>query len=109
MLRLGSGKEAVMTIIYGQDTFFLAPGHTFHLLTVFNSNDFNAGGDYLGPIVASGFALTPNQLMSTSTVGVEMKLHTSDLTTNVVYHYSVHNDSPAPVSFAVNWFADSDG
>jgi hypothetical protein len=68
-----------MTIEYGHDVFSLAPGESIFLDTIFNSSDFNAGGDYLGPMVVAGIALTPNQILTPSTVGLEFKAQTSEL------------------------------
>ena len=43
-----------MTIGYGHDVFSLAPSKSIFLDTTFNSSDFNAGGDYLVPMVVAG-------------------------------------------------------
>ena len=96
-----------MTIEYGKDVFSSVPGQSIDLSTIFNSSDFNAGGDYLGPVVVAGIALNnPNQTLTPSTVGVEFKAQTSDLTTNCVYHYSIRNDGSDNVSFVIHFFND---
>jgi hypothetical protein len=94
-----------MAIEYGADVFSLAPGQSIGLFTVFNSSDFNAGGDYLGPMVIAAAAVSsPNQTLTPSTVGVEWKAQSSDLTTNCVYHYSVRNDGSDNASFTLHFF-----
>jgi hypothetical protein len=93
-----------MTISYGHDVFSLAPGESIFVDTVFNSSDFNAGGDYHGPLVVAGIAMTPNQILTPSTVGLEFKAQTSEFTTNCVYHYSIRNDSSDRVSFVIHKF-----
>ena len=91
-----------MSIEYGHDVFSLPAGQTLFLETIFNSNDYNAGGDYMGPLVVAGIAQSPNQILTPSTVGVEFKAQTSEFTTNCVYHYSIRNDSSDNVSFVVH-------
>ncbi len=92
-----------MTISYGSDTFVLAPGESIGLVTIFNSSDFNAGGDYNGPLVVAGIADSLNDLLTPSTVGVEFKSR-GDLTSPCVYNYSIRNDSPDRVSFRLHFF-----
>jgi hypothetical protein len=96
-----------MAIDYGNDVFSLLPGQSIGLSTVFNSSDFNAGGDYQGPMVVAAAALfSPNQTLTPSTVGVEWKGQTSDYTTNCVYHYSIRNDGTQALAFKVHFFHD---
>lgn len=95
-------------IIYGTDVFTLSPGHpSISLSTIFNSSDFNAGGDYLGPMVPAPASIhNPNQTVTPSTVGMEWKGHPADLTTNVVYHYSMTYHGRETVSFVVDCFVN---
>jgi len=96
-----------MTIEYGHDIFTLMPGQSIGLSTIFNSSDFNAGGDYMGPLVVAPAAVnSPNQTLTPSTVGVEWKAQSSDLTTNCVYHYSVRDDGSLSASFVLHFFND---
>jgi hypothetical protein len=95
-------------LIYGSDVFTLSPTNpSISLSTIFNSSDFNAGGDFLGPMVpAAASTDSPNQTVTPSTVGVEWKGHSSDLTTNCVYHYSMRYGGPESVSFSLIFFVN---
>jgi len=103
-----------MTLSYGQDVFSLNPGQSISLRTVFNSSNFDAGGDFMGPMVVIPVQVwtfqageTPNSIMTPSTVGVEFTgKHTSQFTTNCIYHYDIRNDSPNAVSFKIVFFYD---
>ena len=94
-----------MTINYGNDVFSLMPGESMNLSTVFNSSDFNAGGNYQGPMVVAAAVLNaPNQTFTPSTVGVEWKGQSGEFTTNCVYHYSIRNDGSQGASFVLHFF-----
>jgi hypothetical protein len=95
-----------MPIDYGHDVFSLKPGHTISISTVFNSSDFNAGGDYEGPMVVAAAVFKPNQTFTPSTVGVEWKAQSSEFSTNCVYHYSIRNDGSESASFVLHFFHD---
>jgi hypothetical protein len=94
-----------MAIDYGHDIFTLASGDSIGLQTIFNSSDYNAGGGYYGPIVvAAADVNSPNQTLTPSTVGIQWKAPSSDLTTNCVYQYSIRNDGSFPASFTLHFF-----
>lgn len=96
-----------MTIEYGNDIFTLMPGESIGLSTIFHSSDFNAGGEYLGPLVVAPAAVnSPNQTLTPSTVGLEWKAQSGEFTTNVVYHYSVQNNGSLAASFVLHFFND---
>ena len=94
-----------MALDYSSDVFTITPGESFSLSTVFNSSDFNAGGDFQGPMaVCAATTGNPNQTVTPSTVGVEWKNQSGDLTTNCVYHYSLRNDGSETVSASPIFF-----
>jgi len=96
-----------MTLSYSSDVFTVSPGNSVGISTVFNSSDFNAGGDFQGPMaVCAASTGNPNQTITPSTVGVEWKNQSSDLTTNCVYHYSLTNDGSENVSMSPIFFYD---
>jgi hypothetical protein len=95
-------------VIYSTDFFMTTPiNPSISISTVFNSGDVRAGGDWLGPMVPAAGTVFENQTVVPSTVGVEWKAPTGELTSNCVYHYSMRYDSPAPCIFSpiffVNW------
>ncbi|MGX9135763.1 hypothetical protein ACWV26_15585 [Rummeliibacillus sp. JY-2-4R] len=94
-----------MTISYGQDVFTVAPGTAVALGTVFNNDDFDAGGDYYGPMVVAGIPTTPNISLTPSTVGVQFK-SIGNLTSPCEYDYSIQNNNSISVSFKVHFFYD---
>jgi hypothetical protein len=94
-----------MSISYGQDVFTLLPGQSINLDTIFNSSDFNAGGDYVGPLVVAGIALNLHETMTPSTVGVEFTKRNDDgLSSNCIYHYSIRNDSGDNAALKIHFF-----
>jgi hypothetical protein len=96
-----------MTLLYSSDVFTVQAGNTINLSTILNSSDFNAGGDFDGPMVVCAASTgNPNQTVTPSTVGVEWKNQTSDLTTNCVFHYSLTNNGSETVSMSPIFFYD---
>lgn len=98
--------EQYMTVEYSTDVFTINPGDTLTLSTIFNSSDFNQGGDFLGPMVVCAGSTPANQTVTPSTVGVEWKGRENEFQTFCVYHYSLRNDGAQPVSASPIFFND---
>jgi hypothetical protein len=94
-------------LIYSTDFFTILPGHpSISISTVFNSSNIRAGGDWLGPMVPAAGTVFQNQTVVPSTVGVEWKAPTSELTSNCIYHYSMRYDGPVPCIFSPIFFVN---
>ncbi len=95
-----------MSIVYGTDVFTLPPGKSIKLSTVFNSNDIQKGGDYVGPLVVAGAtgSLNFHRVLTPSTVSLEFTGLQSAFTSFCIYHYSIKNDSAHPASFEIQIF-----
>jgi hypothetical protein len=100
-----------MSSANGSDFFSLAAGHSINISTVFNSNNINRGGDYLGPLVVAGVPVSPvsqgfHRVLTPSTVGLEFTRRQSELTSFCIYHFSIKNDSAHSVIFRIDYFFD---
>ena len=95
-----------MALDYGTEVFILSAGQTIHLTTVFNSNDFKRGGDYLGPLVVAGATgnLSFHRVLTPSTVSLEFTGPQSGLSSFCLYHYSIKNASAQPAAFTIHFF-----
>lgn len=94
-----------MTISYTPQVWSLPSGGSITLNLILGSSDFDAGGEYHGPMAVSAVALSnPNKLLTPSTVGLITKAQIDEFTTNVVYRFSIRNDSDDSVSFRVHAF-----
>jgi hypothetical protein len=103
-----SAIQTTMALDYGTDVFTLPAGESINLTTVFNSNDFKKGGDYLGPMVVAGVTRpqSSHRVLTPSTVGLEFTETQSELTSFCIYHYSIKNNSAHSVSFTIHFFHD---
>jgi hypothetical protein len=95
-----------MALDYGTDVFTLLPGESINLTTVFNSNDFKKGGDYLGPMVVAGAtgSFGFHRVLTPSTVSLEFTGPQSGLTSFCLYHYSIKNNSAQSATFTIHFF-----
>jgi|GEM_PF-5943218 hypothetical protein len=96
-----------MALDYGSDFFTLPPGGSINLTTVFNSNDLNKGGDYMGPLVVAGVTVSNfHPVLTPSTVGLEFTGRHTAFTTFCIYHYSIKNNGAHAATFRIDFFHD---
>ncbi len=101
-----STTQTTMALDFGTDIFILHPGESINLTTVYNSNDFKKGGDYVGPLVVAGAtgSLSFHRILTPSTVSLEFTGHQSGLTSFCIYHYSIKNSSSQSATFTIHFF-----
>lgn len=90
------------------EVFSLAAGKSVSLVAVFNSSDFNKGGDYMGPMVVAGvpWDIHFHQILAPSTVSLEFTEIENDFQSFCIYHFSIRNDSANSCSFVIDYFYD---
>jgi hypothetical protein len=95
-----------MSFVNGSEVFIVAGGASFSITTVFNSSNFNQGGDYVGPIVVAAVPFTSHRVLIPSNVGLEFGARHTELTTFCWYHYSIRNSSAHSTKFRIDIFFD---
>ena len=95
-----------MSFVNGSEVFILAGGASVPITTIFNSSNFNQGGDYMGPIVVAGVAFTSHRVLIPSNIGLEFGARHTDLTTFCWYHYSIRNSNTHSTKFRIDFFFD---
>jgi hypothetical protein len=96
-----------VAITFGSGTVGLKKGHTASFLVIFNSTDFTAGGDYMGPVAFATFTTNRNGILITVlSVGLEFIQQTSSLTTSCVYHVTLQNNGNADAQLRIDSFYD---
>jgi hypothetical protein len=96
-----------VALTYGSGTVGLKKGHTASFLLIFNSTDFTAGGDYMGPVAFAGVTTNRNGILITVlSNGLEFTQQTSSLTTNCVYHVTLQNNGNADAQIRLDSFYD---
>jgi hypothetical protein len=96
-----------VALTYGSGTVGLKKGHTASFVLIFNSTDFKAGGDYMGPVAFAGVTTNRNGILITVlSNGLEFTQQTSSLTTSCVYHVTLQNNGNADAQVRLDSFYD---
>jgi hypothetical protein len=96
-----------VAITFGSGTVGLKKGHTASFLFIFNSTDFTAGGDYMGPVAFAAVTTNRNGILITVlSNGLEFIQQTSSLTTSCVYHVTLQNNGNADAQIRIDSFYD---
>ena len=93
-----------MGSVIGSEVFIVAGGASVSITTIFNSNNFTQGGDYMGPIVVAGVPFTSHRVLIPSNIGLEFGARESNLTTFCWYHYAIRNSSAHSTKFRIDIF-----